>query len=150
MGEEKMANYPKCIKAEMLPGPKLWCTFDNGAQRYFPINDQILLEMNPYDLRNLKETHGANLFIAGAMTWIGNEILIEDNGDVRVNKEVIPADIIWKYGTKHLNSANPMLLEKKSEIKHPIWEGVKSLGWLWLFFGILILMTIIFLLNSLR
>ncbi|MDR2976530.1 MAG: hypothetical protein LBV19_04385 [Streptococcaceae bacterium] len=140
-----MADYPKCIKAEMLPGPELQCEFDNGETRYFPINEQIDLLMFPEDLTRLKKTHGANLFMGGAMTWIGNDILIEDNGDVLVNKKVIPAEMLWKYGKKHLTSSNSGLLnDDDPAVKHPIVTGFKRLTLLWILVGICLLIGIIF------
>jgi hypothetical protein len=128
----------------MLPGPELWCEFDNGKTRYFPINQQIDLLMFPGDLTRLKKTHGANLFMGGAMTWIGNDILIEDNGDVLVNKMVIPAEMLWKYGKKHLNSPNPGLLnDDNPAVKHPILTGFKRLTFLYIIIGIVVVVYLI-------
>ncbi|GAB2025962.1 hypothetical protein OfM1_20350 [Lactovum odontotermitis] len=143
-----MTDYPKCIKAEMVPGPELWCTFDNGAVRYFPMNTQIELLMRPLDVMHLKETYGANLFIGRAMTWMGNKIMIDDNGDVQVNKEIIPAEILWKYSKKHLNSPNPEL-EKKIETKHPILRGILDLSWLWISIILVALVILYFVLRIL-
>jgi hypothetical protein len=134
-----MTDYPKCIKAEMLPGPKLYCEFDNGGTRYFPLNEQIELYMAPGDITRLKETHGANLFMTASMSWIGNDIQIDENGDVWVNKKVIPSEMIWKYGQKHLNSANKELLEDAKHIMHPTLQGFRNLS----FIGLIIVVAIV-------
>ncbi|MDR2976529.1 MAG: hypothetical protein LBV19_04380 [Streptococcaceae bacterium] len=138
-----MTIYPKIVKAEMIGGPTLVCHYENGKLRYFPINEQIELYMTPADVTHFKETHGANLFISGgaALTWMGNDILIEDNGDVRVNKKIFPAEMIWKYGKKSIVDPNYAMLEKASELKHPILAGFRNVSGVYIVIGIILLIV---------
>lgn len=138
-----MEDFPKCTKAEMLPGVRMRLEFDNGAVRYFPVHEQIELLMKPFDLATLKRTYGANLFLGGMMTWIGNEIKIEPNGDVLLNKAIIPAEMLWKYSLDHVYSVDEVQEEELEKIKHPIWQGFKNLGLILWIIGLLILIGLI-------
>lgn len=135
-----MSDFPKCTKAEMLPGVRLRCKFENGEVRYYPVREQIDLLMRPADLEVARKHYGANLFLGNMMTWIGNDITIEENGDVLLNKLVIPAELLWKYSLEHLNSVDQEQLEELEQIKHPILEGFKNLSLLlWIFGGLIVL-----------
>ncbi|RZI49170.1 hypothetical protein [Lactococcus kimchii] len=137
-----MEKFAKVTKAEMLPGVRLRLEFDNGDIRYYPVRDQIGLLMNPVDVTNLKKTYGANLFLGGMVTWIGNEITIEPNGDVLLNREVIPAEALWKYSTKHVNEMNQLQKEELQKIKHPFWRGVKSVSLILWIIGIFLVILL--------
>ena len=77
----------KPVKAVMLPNLRLMITFDNGEVRY--LSDVSILE----------------LFIQPvAYTWIGNEISILDNGDIKLNDLIIPYDYLIKNSRKHIQS----------------------------------------------
>jgi hypothetical protein len=136
-GGKIMEDLPKVTKAEMLPGVRLRLEFDNGQVRYYPVHEQIDLLMNPFDVSKLKKTYGANLFLGGMVSWIGNEIKIEPNGDLLLNKSVIPAEMLWKHSLKHVDSLDPEKLKELEEIKHPIWQGFKSLNLIFWIAGIL-------------
>lgn len=102
-----MEDVPKVTKAEMLPGVRLRLEFDNGQVRYYPVHEQIDLLMNPFDVSKLKKDIWRKFVSWGMVSWIGNEIKIEPNGDLLLNKSVIPAEILWKHSLKHVDSLDP-------------------------------------------
>ena len=121
-----MENLPKVIKAEMLPRVRLRLEFDNGQVRYYPVHEQIDFLMNPFDVSKLKKTYGANLFLGGMVSWIGNEIKIEPNGDLLLNDSVIPAELLWEHSLKHIDSMDPEKLKELEEIKQVFLEEPPS------------------------
>ncbi|AYG01035.1 hypothetical protein [Lactococcus allomyrinae] len=97
-------DFPKVTKAEMLPNVRLRLEFNNGEVRYLPVNDQLELIIKPFHKETLKKTYGLALFLGGVNSWMGNEIKIQNNGDIQLNQKLIPAEVAWKYSLKHLNS----------------------------------------------
>lgn len=57
------------------------------------------------------------------VSWIGNEIKIEPNGDLLLNDSVIPAELLWEHSLKHIDSMDPEKLKELEEIKHPFGKG---------------------------
>ncbi|WP_276871418.1 hypothetical protein [Lactococcus taiwanensis] len=138
-----MGKFPKVTKAEMLPGVRLRLEFENGQIRYYPVREQIQLLMKPADVTHLKETYGANLFLGGMMTWMGNEITIEPNGDVLLNKALIPAELLWKNSTRHLNGFRAGEKEELEALPHPYWQGVKSVSLILWIIGLFLVVVLL-------
>ncbi|QDK69943.1 hypothetical protein [Lactococcus protaetiae] len=145
-----MESFPKCIKAEMLPGVRLRLEFDNGQVRFFPVRDQLELLVKPYDWEMAKQSYGANLFIGNMATWMGNDIEIMKDGDVRLNQLRIPASLLWKYSLKHVNSVDELSLEEvgKMSAGRQIWLGFKRTNIIFVIIGLFVFIPMMMVLIS--